>query len=245
MQRFFYNLGEFGFMVYRVLGCLPYCVRDKRRVLYQLVHIGVNAIPIVLLVGLFAGTTIAWQAAYQFRGMAPMSLLGGQVTKTIMMEMAPVLTALVMCGRVGASMTAEIGAMKLTEQIDALKTMAIDPIRYVVMPRFIATATMMPILALFAMMMGIFGAVLICMLFLNLSFYVFMDSVKGLFHFKDMMGGLFKAFFFGIAISLIGCYKGLTTIGGTKGLGEATISSFVIAAVAILISDFLLWIILF
>lgn len=245
MLVFFSEIGNFGFMVFRVLSCLRFCVRDKRRVLYQLEHIGVNAIPIVLLVGLFAGTTIAWQAAYQFRGMAPLSLLGGQVSRTIMMEMAPVLTALVMSGRVGASMTAEIGAMKVSEQIDALKTMAIDPIRYIVMPRFIGTTIMMPILALFAMTVAIVGAILICMLFLDVTFYTFMDSMRGLFQFKDMIGGLIKALFFGVSISLIGCYKGLVTTGGTKGLGAATISSFVVSAVAILISDFLLWIILF
>lgn len=240
-----YALGEFGYLTYRVLGCLRYAFRDSYRIMYQVERIGVDAIPIVLMVGVFAGTTIAWQAAYQFRGLAPFSLLGGEVAKTIIMEMAPVLTGLVMSGRVGASMTAEIGAMKASEQIDALKTMSIDPVRYIVMPRFVAMTSMMPILALFAMAVAVIGALAVSTYFLDISYYIFMDSVRSMFQFKDLIGGLVKATFFGISISLIGCYKGLASEGGTQGLGDATISSFVIAAISILISDFMLWVVLF
>lgn len=245
MGAYIQSIGAFGYLFYSVLLNLRFVWRDRQRVLYQLDAIGVKSLPIVLLVGVFAGTTIAWQAAYQFRGMAPLSLLGGQVSKTIMMEMAPVLTALVMSGRVGASMTAEIGAMKVAEQIDALRTMAIDPVRYIVMPRFVATSFIMPVLAFFAMVAAVLGAMMICEWFLDVTVYVFLDSFRGLFGFKDMAGGLVKAWVFGTTISLVGSYKGLQTTGGTKGLGESTISSFVLSAVAILISDFLLWIILF
>ncbi|MBX7240420.1 MAG: ABC transporter permease [Bacteroidia bacterium] len=245
MYYYLGRLGNFGYLIYQLILSLRFIVRDRERIVYQTDKIGVEAIPIVLVVGIFAGTTIAWQAAYQFRGMAPLSLLGGQVTKTIMMEMAPVLTALVMSGRVGASMTAEIGGMKITEQIDALKTMSIDPVRYIVLPRFIALCLMMPVLGIFSMAIAVAGALTVCVLFLDISSYSFLNSVRDLFSFKDMAGGLVKTFFFGAIISLIGCYKGLETTGGTKGIGEATISSFVFSAISILISDFLLWIILF
>ena len=196
MHNYLYSLGNFGYMIYQLMFSLRFTLKDRRRLAYQLDKIGVQAIPIVLLVGVFAGTTIAWQAAYQFRGMAPLSLLGGQVAKTIMMEMAPVLTALVMSGRVGASMTAEIGGMKVTEQIDALKTMSIDPIRYIVLPRFVTLCVMMPILAIFAMTIAIAGALAVCVVFLDISFYSFMSSVRDMFSFKDMSGGLIKTFFF-------------------------------------------------
>lgn len=240
-----YALGEFGYLTYRVWGCLRYIVRDYYRILTQIERIGIDAIPIVLMVGVFAGTTIAWQAAYQFRGVAPFSLLGGEVAKTIIMEMAPVLTGLVMSGRVGASMTAEIGAMKASEQIDALKTMSIDPVRYIVMPRFVAMVSMMPILALFAMVVAVLGALAVSTYFLSVSYQVFMDSIRSMFEFKDLIGGLVKATCFGIEISLIGCYKGFSAQGGTQGLGDATISSFVVAAISVLVSDFMLWVILF
>ncbi len=245
MQHYLESAGKFGYLVFQLLACFRFAISDRQRLFYQIDKIGIQGIPIVLLVGVFAGTTIAWQAAYQFRGMAPLSLLGGQVTKTIMMEMAPVLTALVMSGRIGAGMTAEIGGMKVTEQIDALKTMSIDPVRYIVMPRFLALLLMMPVLAVFAMFIAVAGALVVCLMFLDISFHSFMNSVRDMFSFKDMMGGIIKTLFFGMLIALIGCFKGLETTGGSKGIGDATISSFVYCAIAILISDFLLWIILF
>ncbi|MEM6342711.1 MAG: ABC transporter permease [Bacteroidota bacterium] len=238
-------LGEFGFLLWQVLQNLRYVWRDRKRIIYQLDHVGVNSIPLVLLIGLFAGAIIAWQAAYQFRGMVSLSVLGGQVSRVVMMEMAPVLTALVIAGRIGASMTAEIGSMKITEQIDALRTMSIDPVRYIVMPRFLGLSLMMPILTFFALLIAVLGSWLVSNFFLNITHQVFFQSVRDFFAFGDLLGGLIKGTVFGMLISLIGCFKGLHTQGGARGLGEATISSFVISAIAILGGDFLLWIILF
>jgi phospholipid/cholesterol/gamma-HCH transport system permease protein len=245
MPSFIHTTGEIGYMFYQLLLNLRYVLRDRGRIAFQIEKIGIQSIPIVLIVGVFAGTTIAWQAAYQFRSMAPLSLMGGQVTKTILMEMAPVLTALIMSGRIGASMTAEIGTMKIQEQIDALRTMSIDPIRYIVLPRFVALVLMIPLLAFFAMITAVSGAIIVCEAFMDVSVYTFLDSVRSLFQFNDMLGGLTKAFCFAIIIALVGCYKGLSAEGGTQGIGNATISSFVTAAICILISDFLLWILLF
>ncbi|MFK7924382.1 MAG: MlaE family ABC transporter permease, partial [Bacteroidia bacterium] len=148
-------LGEFGFMLWQVLQNFRHVWRDRRRIIYQLDHVGVNSIPLVLLIGLFAGAIIAWQAAYQFKGMISLSVLGGQVSRVVMMEMAPVLTALVIAGRIGASMTAEIGSMKISEQIDALRCMSIDPVRYIVLPRFLGLSLMMPILTFFALLIAV------------------------------------------------------------------------------------------
>jgi phospholipid/cholesterol/gamma-HCH transport system permease protein len=244
-MQIFHSIGAFGYLIWQVLGSLVFIVRDRRRVLEQLELIGVNAIPLVLVTGVFSGTIIAWQAAYQFRGIVSLGVLGGQVAKTIMMEMAPVLTGLVMSGRVGASMTAEIGSMKVSEQIDALRVMSIDPIRYIVMPRLVSLFLMMPILTLFATITAIFGAYAVSAYFLDISPYTFSYSVKNHFEIRDLMGGIIKSAFFGILIALIGCFKGLNTSGGTKGVGSATISSFVLASIAVLASDFLLWIVLF
>lgn len=239
------QLGRFGYLIWQVLLSLRYAIRDRRRVIYQLDHIGVNSIPLVLLIGLFAGAIIAWQAAYQFRGMISLSVMGGQVVRVVMMEMGPVLTALVISGRIGASMTAEIGSMKITEQIDALRTMPIDPVRYLVMPRFLGLGLMMPILTFFSILISVLGALLVSQYFLDLTPQVFFQSVRDFFQWGDMIGGLIKGTIFGMIIALIGCFKGLQASGGAQGVGKATISSFVISAVCILAGDFLLWIILF
>ena len=244
-MQYLIPLGEFGYLVYRAFGSLRYAIRDRDRLIYQLNHVGVNSIPLVALIGLFAGGIVAWQAAYQFKGMVSLSVLGGQVVRVMMMEMAPVLTALVMSGRIGASMTAEIGAMRISEQIDALKTMSIDPVRYIVMPRFLAMVIMMPILTFFSILIAVFGAFLVSHYFLDITQQVFFDSVRSFFMIGDLVGGLLKGVVFGILISLIGCFRGMKTTGGARGLGHSTIQAFVISAIAILLSDFLLWIILF
>ncbi|MDW3649783.1 MAG: ABC transporter permease [Bacteroidia bacterium] len=238
-------VGEFGYLIYRVFGTLRFALRDRERLIYQLNHVGVNSLPLVALIGLFAGGIVAWQAAYQFKGMVSLSVLGGQVVRVMMMEMAPVLTALVMSGRIGASMTAEIGAMKISEQIDALKTMSIDPVRYIVMPRFLSMVIMMPILTFFSIMIAVIGAFLVSSFFLDITYQVFFESVRTFFELGDLVGGLLKGVVFGMLISLIGCFRGMKTLGGARGLGNSTIQAFVISAIAILISDFLLWIILF
>jgi phospholipid/cholesterol/gamma-HCH transport system permease protein len=245
MNGLLMSLGKFGYLIWQVFLSLRYAFRDRKRVIYQLNHVGVNSIPLVLLIGAFAGAIIAWQAAYQFKGMISLSVLGGQVVRVVMMEMAPVLTALVISGRIGASMTAEIGSMKLSEQIDALRTMSIDPVRYLVMPRFLGLSLMMPVLTFFAVSIAVLGAWLVSSFFLDLTQQVFFQSIRDFFQLSDLLGGLVKGALFGMIISLIGCYKGLRTKGGARGLGEATISSFVLAAVCILSGDFLLWIILF
>ena len=238
-------LGEIGYLLWQVILNLRFVWKDRKRIWYQLDHIGVDSIPLVLLVGLFAGAIIAWQGAYQFKGMVSLTVLGGQVARVIFMEMAPILTAVVIAGRIGASMTAEIGSMKVSEQIDALRSMAIDPVRYLVLPRFLGLSLMMPILCFFAVCIGMIGAYGVAAYFLDISYQTFFQSVRDFFRVSDLVGGLVKASFFGVLIALIGCYKGLSTSGGAQGVGRSTINSFVNSAVSILVADFLLWIILF
>lgn len=232
-------------MLYQVGLNLRFVFRDRKRLIYQLDHVGVNSVPLVLLVGFFAGAIIAWQAAYQFTGLAPLSVLGGQVARVIVMEMGPVLTALVISGRIGASMTAEIGTMLVTEQVDALRTMALDPVRYIVLPRVLGLSLMMPILTMLANAIAIFGAYIVADYFLDITPQVFLDSIKSYFLPIDLWGGLIKSFVFGVIISLVGCYMGLNAGNGARGVGKATIRSFVLSAILILIGDFFLWLILF
>ena len=238
-------VGAFGYLIYQLGTYLRFSYRDRKRILFQLEHVGVNSIPLVLLIGLFAGAIIAWQAAYQFKGMISLSVMGGQVSRVVMMEMAPVLTALVISGRIGASMTAEIGTMKISQQINALKTMAIDPVRFLVLPRFLGLSLMMPILTFFSVIIAVLGAYLVSSYFLDITQQIFIKSVRDFFEPRDLFGGLLKGALFGMLISLIGCYKGLHATGGASGVGRATISSFVVSAISILAGDFFMWILLF
>jgi phospholipid/cholesterol/gamma-HCH transport system permease protein len=244
-MKMFTQLGEFGYLGYQVALNLRFTMRDRRRLWFQMDHVGVNSVPLVLLVGFFAGAIIAWQGAYQFRGMVSLDVLGGQAARVVVMEMGPVLTALVIAGRIGASMTAEIGTMKVTEQVDALRTMALDPVRYIVLPRFLALSLMLPILTIFANLVGILGSYLVSRYFLDITRQTFFASIKNFLQLQDLTGGMLKALIFGMLISLIGCYKGLSTTGGARGVGHSTISSFVLSAIFILIGDFFLWLILF
>ncbi len=239
------GLGEFGYLLWRVIASLRYTLFDRRRVIFQLDHMGVRSIPLVALIGFFAGAIVAWQGAYQFKGMVSLSVLGGQVVRVLMMEMGPVLTALVMSGRIGASMAAEIGTMKVTEQIDALRTMSIDPVRYIVLPRFVGLSLMMPILTLFATTVAVMGSFLVSAYFLDVTRQVYFHSVREFFQIQDLLGGLVKGMVFGMIIALVSCFRGLNTELGASGVGAATISAFVICAVSVLAGDFLLWIILF
>ena len=208
-------------------------------------HIGVNSLPLVLIIAVFTGAIAAWQAAYQLQGLAPMSILGGTTSRAIITELGPVLTGIVIAGRVGASIAAELGTMKVTEQIDALEIMAIDPIRYLAMPRVFASLLMMPILVIFANTIAVFGAFVVSDYFLNVTFEVFFDSVKYFFIFSDLTSGLVKAVFFGGVTALLGCHIGFRTQGGAEGVGFSTIRSFVLSATMILILDYVLWMLMF
>lgn len=208
-------------------------------------HIGVNSLPLVLIIAVFTGAVAAWQAAYQLKGIAPLSFLGGATSRAIITELGPVLTGIVIAGRVGASIAAELGTMKVTEQIDALETMAINPVRYLAMPRFLASVLMMPLLVIFANTIAVFGAYIVSNYFLGVSFSVFFTSVKRFFEFPDLIAGLIKTIFFGGITSLLGCHIGFRTAGGAEGVGLATIRSFVMSAALILILDYLLWMFLF
>jgi phospholipid/cholesterol/gamma-HCH transport system permease protein len=208
-------------------------------------HIGVNSIPLVFIIAVFTGGVAAWQAAYQLKGLAPLSFLGAAIGRSIITELGPVLTAIVIAGRVGASIAAELGSMKVTEQIDALETMGISPIAFLATPRVLASILMMPLLVIFADVVAITGAYFISNYFLGVSFNVFFLSVKRYFLFNDFMFGVVKGMVFGGVTSMLGCHIGFRTEGGAEGVGLSTIRSFVISSALILILDYLLWTLIF
>ncbi|MBC8044949.1 MAG: ABC transporter permease [Rhizobacter sp.] len=245
ITNFISETGEVAMLFWGIVKSLPRLVRDRHLVFAQMSHIGVDSLPLVVLVSIFAGAIGAWQAAYQLSGLASTALVGGVTSRVIIIELGPVLTGIIIAGRVGASIAAELGTMKVTEQLDALETMAINPVRYLAMPRVFAAAVMMPVLVTFANFIAVMGAFVVSLLFLDIPQHVFFGSVQQFFSTKDVFGGLLKATIFGTLTSLLGCHIGFQTTGGAEGVGVSTIRSFVVSSAMILISDYFLWFFLF
>jgi phospholipid/cholesterol/gamma-HCH transport system permease protein len=239
------EVGQISGLLWGIIKSLKTIPRSRRIILYQMEHIGVNSLPLVTIIAIFTGAVSAWQAAYQLKGIAPMSFLGGSTSRAIITELGPVLTGIVIAGRVGASIAAELGTMKVTEQIDALETMAISPVRYLAMPRFLASIIMLPLLVVFADTIAVFGAFIVSNYFLGVSLSVFFLSVKRFFVFSDLLAGLVKTIFFGGVTALLGCHIGFKTEGGAEGVGLSTIRSFVLSSAMILVLDYFLWMLFF
>ena len=243
--NFVREFGQISTLLWDIIKSFKTIPKNRKNILNQMEHIGVNSLPLVLIVGVFTGAVAAWQAAYQLKGIAPLSFLGATTSRAIITELGPVLTGIVIAGRVGASIAAELGTMRVTEQIDALETMAINPVRYLAMPRFLAAVLMMPVLVMFADTISVLGAYVVSNYFLGVTFASFFDSVKKYFYMSDLVGGLFKTVIFGGTTALVGCHIGFRTEGGAEGVGLSTIRSFVMSSALILIFDYILWTLLF
>jgi phospholipid/cholesterol/gamma-HCH transport system permease protein len=243
--NFLQEFGQISNLFFGIVKSFTHIPKSRKLILFQMEHIGVNSLPLVLIIAVFTGAVSAWQAAYQLKGIAPLSFLGGATSRAIITELGPVLTGIVIAGRVGASIAAELGTMKVTEQIDALETMAINPVRYLAMPRFLAAIIMMPILVIFANSIAVMGAFIVSNYFLGVSFAVFFNSVNRFFDITDLVSGLIKTVFFGGVTSLLGCHIGFRTEGGAEGVGLATLKSFVLSSALILILDYVLWMLIF
>ncbi len=239
------TIGEYGFFLWRLWALLPYLTYERRSLIYHLYRAGYQSFILVIFIGLFAGAIIAWQAAYQFKDLVPMSLLGGQAFRVIIVEMGPVLTAMILSGRLGSGFCAEIASMMVSEQIDALKTLSIDPNRLIALPRFWSLVIMMPILTVYSSFIGVIGAFSVSLLFMDLTIPVFLDSIKSFFFLKDIFMGILKSFLFGIWIGSIACFLGFQAERNTESVGNVTIKSFVYCTMGILVLDLLLWVVFF
>ena len=207
--------------------------------LKQCESLGFNSLPIVLLTSFFTGGVLALQTYNGFNSDALASTqLGAVVSASMLRELGPVLAALMAAGRVGAAMAAEIGTMRVTEQIDALVTLATNPMKFLVVPRVLACLTMMPLLVIIANCMGIFGGSVVAGNVLNLNPHMFFQSAFGAIGNEDITIGLVKAATFGTIIGVMGCYHGYNSKGGAEGVGRATTVAVVYASVSILISDY-------
>ncbi|MGH7741683.1 MAG: MlaE family ABC transporter permease [Candidatus Eiseniibacteriota bacterium] len=216
-----------------------------RLLVAQMSAVGVGSMWLVVVVSLFTGAVAAVQAAYQFSNVVPLKYIGSVILRSVIIELGPVLTALVVGGRVGASIAAELGTMNVTEQIDALRAMAIHPVRYLVVPRVAACIIMMPILTLYADAIAVFGGYVVSVTSIGVSTHTYVTALKQFFYYKDLFSGLLKAVFFGGIIGTMGCYYGFATAGGAEGVGQATTRAVVASCVLVLISDYVLANVLF
>jgi phospholipid/cholesterol/gamma-HCH transport system permease protein len=198
---------------------------------------GYESLPIVSVVALFIGFIFALQFGYFMQRIGSEMYIASLVALAIVRELGPVITALIVAGRVGASITAELGSMQVTEQIDALETLATNPVKYLVVPRLVALSLMLPLLTLYANIVGIMGSYLICVVKLGITSSMYMNMTFSALLYKDLFTGLFKAWIFGMVIAVVSCYEGFNVEGGAVGVGKATTRSVVFSFLMILAAD--------
>ena len=209
-------------------------------VVEQMVKIGYESLPIVSLIAFFVGLIIAMQSAYQLKAFGATIYTANLTAVSIIRELGPLLTAIIITGRNGSAITAEIGTMRVSEEIDALATMGLNPVKFLVVPRVLAMMIMLPCLTVIADLVGIFGGYLISVFYFHMSPTTYFDPMPIYMNNFDLLTGVVKAVIFGIIIVTISCYKGLTTRGGAEGVGRSTTNSVVICYTFILFTNFLI-----
>ncbi|MBI4529986.1 MAG: ABC transporter permease [Candidatus Latescibacteria bacterium] len=238
--RFLWHLGGFSLLVFRTILALREGSTYFKLTFQQMVRIGVRSLPIVIYISGFTGMVTSVQAAYQFSNYIPLYLVGSVVGKSVLLELAPVLTALILSGRVGATIAAEIGTMKVTEQIDALESLAFNSVAYLVVPRVIAGMVMMPVLTIFSDAVGIAGGLFSAMASVGITQAEFWKGLRMFFELRDAYYGLAKASCFGLIITFIGCYEGYHSGQGAEGVGTAATNTVVVSCLLILMFDYVL-----
>ncbi len=229
----------------QTLGWIFRPLMQVREILKQMEEVGVRSFPVVIITAGFTGMVLALQSFTGFKRFNAESMVGTVVALSVTRELGPVLTGLMVSGRVGSAMAAELGTMRVTEQIDALSTLATNPIKYLIVPRFLAATIMLPILVIFADIIGILGGYLVSVQILGTNPTLYIRKTWDYLEFNDLYSGLLKAVFFGMIIATISCYQGFSTEGGAEGVGRATTKAVVISSLTILISNYLITAILF
>ena len=236
------GIGSASIFVFRTLALLFKPPFQLDLLVRQLRLIGVDSLSVVLVSGIFTGMVLATQGYIQLSDLSAEGQIGRFVCVSLIKELGPMVTGFVLAGRIGASITAELGTMKVTEQIDALSVMGTDPVKYLVVPRFLACAYMLPILTVFSTFSGIAGGYVVAVYLFNMNGVFFLKQVTSYLYISSICISLIKAMSFGMAIALVGCYKGFTisVAGGAEGVGKATTGSAVVSLMLILVLDVLL-----
>jgi len=238
----FQNIGEIMILFWQTLRALPLAWRQRRKVFDQLFEIGNGSLMMVCILSLFIGGVLALQTGPELVKRGLSFVLGGMVGESICKELAPVLLAVLIAGRSGSAMSAEIGSMTVYEEIDALRTMNINPVSYLVLPRMVAIALALPTLVLFAIPVGWLGAALVSAVNSQIAvgFNVFFQDLRDVVDTGDVANGVFKSFVFALAIGIISCHQGLITRGGPRGIGRSVTKAVVNSIVSVLILDYFL-----
>lgn len=211
-----------------------------KHIVQQMLYIGYDSIPIVLLTAVFIGMIMVLQTGYQLTKFGATLYAGGITAIALAREISPVFTAFAIAARVGASIAAEVGTMQVTEQIDALQTLATDPVEYIVVPRFIAALIVLPILTILSLFIGIMGGLLVGVTNLGISAQLYLNNTREFLILRDVYSGLIKTEMFAAIVAIIGCYQGFKTFGGAEGVGRATRNAVVDSFILIIISNFFL-----
>ncbi|MBI4538796.1 MAG: ABC transporter permease [Gemmatimonadetes bacterium] len=231
------GLGRFGALSASTVRATRDAATWGRLLVVQMARIGVESVPIALFIATFTGIVLALQASYTFTGAVPIYFVGTLVGKTMILELGPVLTGLALAGRVGANIAAELGTMRVTEQIDALETLAYDPVAYLVVPRVLAGTIMFPVVTMLADAIGITAGWVTSLYMLDMSTEEFVRGLKLFFEPFDVRFSIIKATSFGLTVTLLGCYYGFATLGGAEGVGRATTRAVVASSMVILVLD--------
>lgn len=234
------NLGAFSLFLFKAIQVLFTTKLKIHKFFTQMQRIGVDSFNIIILTGSFAGMVFALQSYIGFQRVGGEQFIGAVVALGMIRELGPVLTGLMVTGRAGSAIAAEIGTMRITEQIDALTTLRINSFQYLVVPRILGSTVIMPFLTIFSMIFGIVGGYIICVYVLQLSPQDYIDSIKNYVELSDITGGLKKSAAFGFILSWVGTYKGYYTSGGARGVGISTTQSVVVGSILILISNYFL-----
>ena len=209
-------------------------------ILQEIESIGIQSLTVVNVIALFTGMVLALQTAYALSRFGAKGFIGVVVALSLVREIGPVFTGIMVAGRVGSGIAAELGSMKVTEQIDAIRVMGANPVKRLVVPKMIATMIALPLLTIVADAVGIVGGLLISVMELQVNSYYYFTTILDTISLQDVASGIGKTFFFGLIIAVIGCYQGMTTTGGTVGVGRATTSTVVVSSILILVTDFFL-----
>ncbi len=255
MERFLAAIGGFVIRRFEEFGTIVLLYRDTLReatrrprfgaILAQMSHLGVDSLLIVSLTLMFTGVVFTLQTADILIRFGAQGTIGGIISIAIGRELGPVLVGVVCAGRVGAAITAEVSTMKVTEQIDALRVMAVNPVNYLIVPRMIACMLVVPLLTVFGDVIGVFGGWLIAVYYSGISSFTYMNSIHTFVEVFDLTGGIIKAVFFGNVIAVLGCYYGLKSPEGAAGVGKATTRTVVASIIVIFILNALLTFILY
>lgn len=238
----FENVGQILLLFWRTLLALPQAWRQRQKVFEQFFEIGNASLLMVCVLSFFIGAVIALQTGPVLVERSLGSAVGGVVGIAIAKELAPVMMAILIAGRIGSAMAAEIGSMRVYQEIDALRTMNINPIHYLVLPRILAIALALPLLVVFAILVGWFGGAVVANYnhLMEIPFRAFFSDLKDIVELKDVGNGVFKSFCFALIIGVVSCHQGLTTIGGPRGIGRSVTKAVVNSIVLIVIFDYLL-----